>query len=121
MLAKNLVWRISASCNYCKKIKLNKAEVSSFCRQMNIDPAEFACLKAIILFKPGKNNLSTLITAALIYIRIIYANCKRNEATVGKTILPVGRMFGYKTQKVARRVRTAEHHFRERQDKGERS
>ena len=22
---------------------------------MNIDPAEFACLKAIILFKPGKN------------------------------------------------------------------
>ena len=27
-------------------------------RQLNIDPAEFACLKAIILFKPGKTFIN---------------------------------------------------------------
>ena len=30
-------------------------------RQLNIDPAEFACMKAIILFKPGEAFLVKLI------------------------------------------------------------
>jgi hypothetical protein len=34
----------------------------------------------------------------------MYAYCKRNEVTVGKTVLPVGRMFGCKIRKGARKL-----------------
>ncbi len=41
-------------------------EVTSRFRSVQVDPAEFACLKAIVLFKPGKRNVIYLFIYLII-------------------------------------------------------
>ena len=47
-------------------------------RSLSVDPAEFACIKAIVLFKPGKKYLMLTISRRLLQISPFYFVTSKN-------------------------------------------